>query len=179
MSPIKLGKKPWLFFILPTAGIIALFIFLSRPLFKEMKSLNSQIEGAKVKLTDLQRTAATKDKLIQEISAMHEAIEYYKRRIPGEKGTPWLLMELSRVARETGVRYLSISPQPPQKIESYIVIPIDLQIKSGYHNFGKFLSKVESSQRFMAVEYFTLTPDASNPLKHGINLRISTFMLPQ
>ena len=177
MSPIKLSKRMWLMLILPTAGIIALFIFISRPKFKEIKKLDDEIVKAREELQETQKIARIKDKLIEEINALREGINYYERRIPGEKAISWLLIELSRVARQTGIKYLSISPQPEEKKESYIRVPIRIEILCGYHSLGKFLSKIENSQRFMSVENIGISPDSSNPLKHRVSMIISTFML--
>jgi len=98
--------------ILPTAGVIALFIFISRPKFKEIKKLSDEIVKANEELQETQKIARMKDKLIEEINKLRESIIYYECRIPGEKATSWLLIELSRVARQTGIKYASITPQP-------------------------------------------------------------------
>lgn len=165
--------------ILPTAGIIALFIFMSRPKLKEIKRLNSEIVKANEELQETQKIAQMKDKLITEITSLRTSIEYYERRIPSEKAFSWLLIELSRVARETGIKYLSITPQTEVKKESYIKVPIRIEIQCGYHNLGKFLSKIENSQRFTNVDDITISPDSGNPLKHRVSLTVSTFMLIQ
>ncbi|OIN95961.1 hypothetical protein AUJ66_07785 [Candidatus Desantisbacteria bacterium CG1_02_38_46] len=177
MSPIKLSRRMWVMLILPTAGVIALFIFISRPKFKEIKKLSDEIVKANEELQETQKIARMKDKLIEEINKLRESIIYYERRIPGEKATSWLLIELSRVARQTGIKYASITPQPEEKKELYIRVPIKIEIQCGYHSLGKFLSKIENSQRFMDVDDIVISPDAANPLKHRVSMKISTFML--
>lgn len=179
MSPVKLSRRMWLMLIFPTAGIIALFIFMSRPKFKEIKRLDGEIGKAKQELEETQKIARIKDQLITEIKSLRESIDYYERRIPSEKAMSWLLIELSRVARETGIRYLSITPQAEDRKESYTRVPIRIEIQCGYHNLGRFLSKIENSQRFMSVDNITISPDSSNPLKHRVSMTISTFMLAQ
>jgi len=177
MSPVKLSRRMWLMLILPTVGIIVLFMFMSRPKFKEIKRLSDEITKAKEELRETQKIAHMKDRLIQEINALRESIDYYERRIPSEKAISWLLIELSRIARQTGIKYLSIIPQAEQKKESYIKVPIKIEIQCGYHSLGRYLSKIENSQRFMSVDNITISPDPSNPLKHRITMLISTFML--
>ena len=176
MLLIKLSRKTWLFFVLPAVGIVILFVFLSKPKLKKIEELTGQIVQEKVNLVQLEKIARTKDVLMQEVSKMREEIDYYEKRIPSEKGTSWLLMELSRIARETGIRYVSIVPAEEKKEESYVRIPIQVQIKCGYHSLGRFLSRIENSQRFMTVDNLTISPDGSNPLRHNIILKISTFM---
>jgi len=56
-------------------------------------------------------------------------------------------------------------------------VPIKIEIQCGYHSLGKFLSKIENSQRFMDVDDIVISPDAANPLKHRVSMKISTFML--
>lgn len=179
MSPIKLSRRMWLMLILPTAGIIALFIFMSHPKFKEIKKLNDDIAKAEQIRNEKQNKANIKERLIKEVNAMRESIKYYEQKLPTapEKKISWLLIELSRIARETGIKYLSITPQAEEKKELHIRVPIKIEIQCGYHSLGKFLSKIESSQRFMNVDNITISPDSSNPLKHRISLTISTFML--
>jgi len=175
MSPIKITRKTLLFF-LPAVGIIVLFIFISNPKLKKIKELSAQILQENVKLKETKKIAQTKDLLIQEISKMKDEIDYYERRIPSEKATAWLLMELSRIARETGIKYVSISPQKEEIQESFVRVPIQVQIKSGYHGFGNYLSKIENSERFMTVDNVTIIPSGESPLIHNVTLTISTFM---
>lgn len=179
MGPIKLSRKTWLFFIVPIVGIVVLFIFLSRPKLNNIKELDGQIEQENEKLAQNMRIARTKDLLVKEISKMQDAIDYYERRIPSDKGTAWLLMELSRVARSTGIKYISITPQAEEKKGSYIKVPMQIKIRCGYHGLGRFVNRIESSQRFMTVDNIVISPDGANPLRHNITLLISTFMFAQ
>ena len=177
MSPIKISPKMWLILVLPTAGIIALFIFLAQPKFKEIKALDAELVSARAELVSIKKTVAIKEQLVESINALQGAIDYYAQKIPSEKGMSWLLIELSRLARTAGIKYISITPQPVQKTESYIKIPIKLEIICSYHNLGRYLSYLEASQRFISVDNITITSDPSSILKQRVSLSVSTFML--
>jgi len=176
MSPIKLSQKMWLLLILPTVGIIILSVFLTMPKFKEIKRLDADIQKARSELAQTRSIANSKEQLIDAIGELKGSIDYYAMRIPSEKGMSWLLIELSKIARATGVKYSTITPLPIQKVDAYLKIPIKIEIQSSYHNLGRYLNMIETSKRFISVDNITITSTA-NPLKHQVTLLVSTFML--
>ncbi len=57
---------------------------------------------------------------------------------------PDLLLELSQLARDTGIRFDSISPQPISPIGSYTVLPISVSFQGNFYNLADFLYRLRS-----------------------------------
>src|SRR6266480_3610377 len=64
--------------------------------------------------------------------------------MPDRTDMPDLLLELSQLARDTGIRFDSISPQQGAAIGSYQVIPIAVTFNGNFYNVADFLYRLRS-----------------------------------
>jgi Pilus assembly protein, PilO len=64
--------------------------------------------------------------------------------MPDRTDMPDLLLELSQLARDTGIRFDSISPQSGAAIGSYQVIPISVTFNGNFYNLADFLYRLRS-----------------------------------
>ena len=101
--------------------------------------------------------------------------------LPVEQEVPKLLEMLSTMARSSNVKIVGITPlaskqeESPEKI--YQEIPILISAKSGYHELGRFLSDLESSDRFMKVSDIDIKENKSNVKRHDVELLVVTYVL--
>ncbi len=125
---------------------------------------------------------------IAKIGSMKGAIESYDRKIglyektlPTEDGIPGLLESLSEMAKSANMRIAGIVPVDQKESESrnrvYKEIPIMITAKAGYHELGRFLSSLESSDRFMKVADIQIKADKALPKKHDVELLVVTYVL--
>jgi type IV pilus assembly protein PilO len=110
-------------------------------------------QGAKVK--DLKRQATD---VQQKIQAYHQQVaaarsapkievaDVYRlaKAMPTKTDMPDLLLELSQLARDTGIRFDSISPQPSTAVGSYQVLPISVTFNGNFYNLADFLYRLRS-----------------------------------
>jgi Pilus assembly protein, PilO len=67
------------------------------------------------------------------------------KAIPDEVDMPGVILELNRIARETGIRFDSITPQAPtDSTNGYQVVPINLVFQGNYFELSDFLFRVRS-----------------------------------
>ena len=57
---------------------------------------------------------------------------------------PGILLELSRIADETGIRFKSITPQPALPIGAYQVVPIDVAFDGSFYALSDFLFRLRT-----------------------------------
>jgi len=57
---------------------------------------------------------------------------------------PDLVLELSELARDTGISFDSISPQPLAAVGSYSVLPISVTFNGNFYNLADFLYRLRS-----------------------------------
>jgi type IV pilus assembly protein PilO len=110
-------------------------------------------QGAKV--TDL-KTQATEvqakiDAYRQQVAAARavpkiEVADVYRlaKAMPDRADMPDLVLELSQLARDTGIRFDSITPQQIAPIGSYMVLPISVTFQGNFYNVADFLYRLRS-----------------------------------
>ena len=107
------------------------------------------------KLTNLKRQATDVQERIdayhQQVVAARsapkiEVADVYRlaKAMPNESDMPDLLLELSQLARDTGIRFDSISPQPVAAVGSYSVLPISVTFNGNFYNLADFLYRLRS-----------------------------------
>jgi type IV pilus assembly protein PilO len=107
------------------------------------------------KLTNLKREAAD---VQEKIDAYHQQVvaarstpkievaDVYRlaKAMPNKTDMPDLVLELSQLARDTGIRFDSISPQPVAAVGSYSVLPISVTFNGNFYNLADFLYRLRS-----------------------------------
>jgi Tfp pilus assembly protein PilO len=107
------------------------------------------------KLTNLKRQATDVQERIdayhQQVVAARsapkiEVADVYRlaKAMPNKSDMPDLLLELSQLARDTGIRFDSISPQPVAAVGSYSVLPISVTFNGNFYNLADFLYRLRS-----------------------------------
>ena len=64
--------------------------------------------------------------------------------MPSTPDMPGILLELSRIADETGIRFKSITPQPALPIAAYSVVPIDVAFDGSFYALSDFLFRLRT-----------------------------------
>jgi type IV pilus assembly PilO-like protein len=107
------------------------------------------------KLTNLKRHATD---VQEKIDAYHQQVvaarstpkievaDVYRlaKAMPNKSDMPDLVLELSGLARDTGIRFDSISPQPIAAVGSYTVLPISVTFNGNFYNLADFLYRLRS-----------------------------------
>jgi type IV pilus assembly protein PilO len=116
-------------------------------------------QGAKLK--ELKREAADIQQKIdsyrQQVAAARaapkiEVADVYRlaKAMPDRADMPDLVLELSQLARDTGIRFDSITPQPSVVLGSYQVLPISVTFNGNFYNLADFLYRLRSLVRVSA-----------------------------
>lgn len=66
------------------------------------------------------------------------------KAMPDRQDMPDVLLELSQLARDTGIRFDSISPQPLTTISGYNVLPISVTFQGNFYNLSDLLYRLRS-----------------------------------
>jgi type IV pilus assembly protein PilO len=110
-------------------------------------------QGAKV--DDLKRQSVDVEQKLaayrQQVAAARsapkiEVADVYRvaKAMPSKTDMPDLVLELSQLARDTGIRFDSISPQPVAAVGSYSVLPISVTFNGNFYNLADFLYRLRS-----------------------------------
>jgi Tfp pilus assembly protein PilO len=74
------------------------------------------------------------------------------KAMPSVDDMPGVLLELNRIARETGIRFESITPQEPADAGGYQRRPIDLIFDGNFYELSDFLFRLRSLVRVRGGE---------------------------
>ena len=72
------------------------------------------------------------------------------KAMPDTDDMPGVLLELNRIARETGIRFESITPQEAADAGGYLRRPIDLVFDGNFYELSDFLYRLRSLVRVRA-----------------------------
>lgn len=137
-TPAKLGLLGAAVIVLLAVGWFAVIA----PKRSEATTLQRDVDGVRSEIT-LARAAA------RQPSARTPAIRVadlfnLARAMPNTADIPGVLLQLSRVAKETGVSFQSISPHDPVSLGAYQQIGIDLVFEGRFYDLSDFLYRLRN-----------------------------------
>jgi type IV pilus assembly PilO-like protein len=66
------------------------------------------------------------------------------KAMPDQTNMPDLLLQLSRVAREAGIQFDSVTPQPVATATGYTSVPVDLVFQGNFYELSDFLYRLRN-----------------------------------
>jgi Tfp pilus assembly protein PilO len=114
----------------------------SAELAKEAETLEAQIVAARAALKEANEAEPIRVADLLRVS----------KAMPGTDDMPGVLLELNRIARETGIRFESITPQEPADAGGYLRQPIDLVFDGNFYELSDFLFRLRSLVRVRGGE---------------------------
>jgi Tfp pilus assembly protein PilO len=131
----------------------------------EIQSLNTQIDLTK---NNLLRLTQYRD----EVKKLKDNIEEGQVKIRSREGVPLILESVARMAGGSGVVVDEISPIPEQQAEilknderKYYSLPIKINAKSSYHDFGRFIYMIEKGDILFKIKSFSIVPNHGSKLQ--------------
>jgi Tfp pilus assembly protein PilO len=124
-------------------GVAGFFLLISpqrgkaADLKKETAATEEQIQQYRTLAAQAQQTPPIR---VAELFRLTKAM-------PDDVDMAGVLLELSRVARETGIEFDSITPQGPTAATGYTSIPITLEFDGNYYELSDFLFRLRSLVR--------------------------------
>ncbi|MFL5945192.1 MAG: type 4a pilus biogenesis protein PilO [Gaiellaceae bacterium] len=121
-------------------GVAAWFL-LVHPQGGKVANLNAQAASVQQKIDAYrQQVAAARSAPKIEVADVYRLA----KAMPNKTDMPDVVLELSQLARDTGIRFDSISPQPLAPIGSYSVLPITVTFNGNFYNLADFLYRLRS-----------------------------------
>lgn len=186
---LKVNKSHQVALIVIACYVVIAIVFYLVSISPKLSTLRQASNGIKEKEEMISRSGGY-ERLLErikegerEVVNLKSKIDYYEKMLPTEKDIPYLLQYLSQIGKETQVKLMKIEKLKEIKSERdqalYVTVPLSLTFKSGYHNSGLFINKLETAKRFMKIQDFTISGNTKLPLEHKIDVLIYTYMLWQ
>jgi type IV pilus assembly protein PilO len=141
-------RKPLNPIVLIVLILLGMGVFGLAGYFVLVKPQGAQLKSIKSKEADAQAAlAAYNQKVVAARSAPKiQVADVYRlaKAMPAKTDMPDLLLELSQLARDTGIRFDSISPQGPVAVGSYTVLPISVTFNGTFYDLADLLYRLRS-----------------------------------
>ncbi|OAI55071.1 hypothetical protein AYO48_04215 [Gaiella sp. SCGC AG-212-M14] len=121
-------------------GLAGWFLVV-RPQGAKVKSLKSEAADIQAKIGAYnQQVAAARAAPKIEVADVYRLA----KAMPDRTNMPDVILELSQLARDAGIRFDSIAPQSITPIGSYTVLPISVTFQGNFYNLADFLYRLRS-----------------------------------
>lgn len=121
------GLAVWFLLVHPQSGKVSSIKRQSQDVQEKIDAYHQQVAAArsapKIEVADVYRLA---------------------KAMPTKTDMPDVVLELSQLARDTGISFDSISPQPVAAVGSYSVLPISVTFNGNFYNLADFLYRLRS-----------------------------------
>jgi type IV pilus assembly protein PilO len=120
---------------------LAVWFLLVHPQGGKVTSLKEQAQAVQDKIDAYhQQVAAARSAPKIEVADVYRLA----KAMPSKTDMPDVVLELSQLARDTGIRFDSISPQPIAAIGSYSVLPISVTFNGTFYDLADLLYRLRS-----------------------------------
>jgi Pilus assembly protein, PilO len=113
------------------------------------------ISPQRSKATELTKEAATTQAEITRLRILAQQVQQTEpirvadlfrltKAMPSDADMPGVILQLNRIARNTGIRFDSITPQPPVAVSGGLSMPINLVFQGNYFELSDFLFRVRN-----------------------------------
>lgn len=123
--------------------LVALIGWLAavRPQQSKASSLAKQIESVRFEITQNRLLARPRTKLV---AVRLADVFRLTKAMPSEVDMPGILLELNRVAGQSGITFESITPQGETAVSGYRTISIDLVLTGNYYELSDLLFRLRN-----------------------------------
>jgi len=158
------------------------FVYVEQP--RKLRRLKTEIQALNEKLISAQILARELDqvaKLIEQNLAVSA-----KDSLAEDASIPFLNY-ITQIMEELNITLIKLNPGSRINMRDYVKSPYSMRITCTYEELGKFINRLEKSERLVTVEGFEIDnairkikdvkESGRRPDKHDIDLKISTLTL--
>ena len=147
-------------------------------------TLNPKISERSQELKTTQNNVERMPQYKKEAGRIKSELARASRRIKTKEEIPLVLKDISRIANIHSVRIEEVfqdtsldNPILENSEGKYYILPVEIQARSSYHDFGRFLNQLENEGAIMNIPEFKIAASSGETAKHSIRLVINTVVL--
>jgi len=178
------NQKLVVYGIITLCLLVANYAFFLKPTMASLAKTTPKLRQLQRELAVSQNAVASILKYKAQIEEMRERLSSQKKKLSTKQEISSLLKGLSEIAKDSGVKILSIKPYPAvagvgQDMSSgtYQKYPISIKAICGFHQLGTFLNKLENADTFMRVSDIKITAGSKDFTQHLVYVLVNTYIL--
>jgi Tfp pilus assembly protein PilO len=178
-------QRPWVMsvILLILIGAADFFVLMQSQVAK-LATINPEISQLSGTLNAAKTEIARREQYRQNSQNLREEIVRLNLLIRTKEEVPLILENISRLASQNGVKVDQIMPMTttsePIMINSdgkYYSIPIAVEARSGYHEFGRFMNHMETEGVFFKMYEFKMAARGESAKQHFVHMIMDTVIL--
>ncbi|MDP8224694.1 MAG: type 4a pilus biogenesis protein PilO [Candidatus Lernaella stagnicola] len=132
--------------------VFGVYYFLGyRPTLEKIDRANKYLADLTTQLNEVKAVAKVLQPIQREIETLDQQLQQSLAQLPEEKRLESLLRSLEDLASTSGLEIAKVQPSAEIARDFYAAIPIELQIKGGYHNIAIFFDKISKLKRVVNI----------------------------
>lgn len=159
----KIEKIKIHFRILILVGTVVLFgglftYFVYIPKSTEIGKTKKNITRLNKRLTRVIKRSKRLSKLNAEKALRDTQYEEALRLLPNKKEIPDLLRKVTELGNDAKLDFRIFDPQRERRRRLYFEIPVNIEVRGGYHNVAVFFDKIGHMERIMNIKDVSMRP---------------------
>ncbi len=162
-------------------GIVALsflafwyFIYQDKKL--QIDKLNSELQKLQVELQRAEAYAARYDEFKEELRIVDLKLKDALKKLPAGREIPDLLDKINESVIDAGLTISLFRPGSPEPQDFYKMLPVQIAVEGGYHNFAEFADVLSKMERIVTLKDVKLSPQDQTTGLLRISCQAVTYM---
>ncbi|WP_290650059.1 type 4a pilus biogenesis protein PilO [Aquisalimonas sp.] len=152
----EIGTWPWAAKAVVIAVAFALIVGAGWHFdWKDQQANLERVQGKEDELRSQfehrQLRAAALDDYKAQLEQMEESFGAMLRQLPSRVEVAGLLVDISQTGLAAGLEFKLFRPRRTSEREFYAEMPIDIEVRGDYHQFGRFVSGVANLPRIVTL----------------------------
>lgn len=168
---------PWQRWALPGIPIILIGVIFYYLVYngraQQINTLQQEVDKMETELVQARLEAARLPELKHKHEELETTLSQLVAQLPDTKEIPELLIQISGLGRKSGLEFTLFKPQPEQPKEFYAEIPVDMEIKGGYHDLARFFDWLGNLPRIVNIRNIKI----AEPKLEGENVMLKANCL--
>lgn len=157
----EIGNWPWpakaiVLAILLAAVVAAGWYFDWQDQQEELERVQNEEEQLRTTFEIRQRRAAALDDYKEQLEEMEDTFGALLRQLPSRVEVAGLLVDISQTGLASGLEFELFRPQSSSEREFYAEMPIQIEVRGTYHEFGRFVSGIANLPRIVTLHDVTI-----------------------
>src|SRR5690349_9197605 len=144
-------QKAALLGLVLVAIVAAFFFVLLQPKMKELKELQTKLDGLRSQVQETRKVANNLPKYKAEFESLQKELDSALTELPNQKEIPSLLTSITSAGKGAGLDFLVFRPKPDQRKDFYAEVPVDIVVSGPFVGVANFFVAVGNLSRIVNI----------------------------
>lgn len=161
---------------------LAFYSLVLGPVVRKTEGIKNEVGALKSEVVEYgnlilasEKDAKRLEEIRKNLEDMKDRYSHLTKALPRRSDASGILREIS--LPQTGLKFVSVRPSAVEERDSYLRLPVFLQIRGDFSSLGGYLSRIESSRKFITIDSISMVKDTRPGLLAKINMSI--YLMPQ